>query len=102
MITLTPAAINEIKGILNSEANERLRIAVIGGGCSGFSYEFSIAKTIEEDDTVVEDILVVDPMSFQYMTNATVDYVEELIGSSFRIDNPDATSTCGCGSSFSA
>lgn len=76
-----------------------------GGGCSGFQYGFTFEETINEDDTKVEKdnvILLVDPMSLQYLTGAEIDYQDNVQGSQFVIKNPNATTTCGCGSSFSA
>lgn len=81
-----------------------LRVSVTGGGCSGFQYGFKFDENINDGDTVVETngvTLVVDPMSEQYLMGARVDYLENLEGSRFVIDNPNATTTCGCGSSFS-
>jgi len=101
MITLTPAAINEIKDVLKTEGERWIRISIKGGGCSGFNYAFDFAQEKEEDDITVDDIVLIDSMSLQYLDNATVDYKEELLGSSFHIENPNASTTCGCGSSFS-
>lgn len=101
MITLTPAAINEIKDVLKTEGERWIRISIKGGGCSGFNYAFDFAQEKDEDDTTVDDIVLIDSMSLQYLDNATVDYKEELLGSSFHIENPNASTTCGCGSSFS-
>lgn len=101
MITLTQNAIDEIKQVLKTEGETWIRISIKGGGCSGFNYVFDFAKVPEEDDTSFHGIVLVDSMSLQYLTGATVDYKEELLGSSFHIENPTAASTCGCGSSFS-
>lgn len=101
MITLTQAAINEITDVLKTENERWIRISIKGGGCSGFNYAFDFAQEKEEDDTSIEDIVLIDSMSLQYLDNATVDYKEELLGSSFHIENPNAATTCGCGSSFS-
>ena len=82
-----------------------MRVFVSGGGCSGFQYGFTFEEVINEDDTqVVKDsvILLVDPMSLQYLTGAEIDYQDNVQGSQFVIKNPNATTTCGCGSSFSA
>ena len=82
----------------------KLRVFVTGGGCSGFQYGFTFDEDVADDDTIVERegvSLVVDPMSFQYLAGAEVDYQEGLEGSRFVIKNPNATTTCGCGSSFS-
>ena len=82
-----------------------LRVYIQGGGCSGFSYGFKFEDSLEEGDTTVENLgvtLVVDPMSIQYLMGAEIDYVEELMSAQFVIRNPNATATCGCGSSFAA
>lgn len=99
-------AVAKVKELVEDEGNPdlRLRVFVTGGGCSGFQYGFSFDDTQEEDDTAVERdgvTLLVDPMSYQYLVGATVDYQEGLQGSQFVVQNPNATSTCGCGSSFS-
>lgn len=106
-VTLTLAAADQIKNILSDESNPNLhlRIFVNGGGCSGFQYGFTLDEIVNEDDTQVENagvILLIDPMSLQYLIGAEVDYQTSLQGSQFVIRNPQATSTCGCGSSFSA
>jgi iron-sulfur cluster insertion protein len=110
--TFTPTALeftqglHKVKNLVNEEGNERLklRVFVTGGGCSGFQYGFTFDEDVAEDDTIVERegvSLVVDPMSFQYLAGAEVDYQEGLEGSRFVIKNPNAATTCGCGSSFS-
>lgn len=101
MITLTQNAVNEIQQILATEHEKWIRVSVRGGGCSGFSYAFDLTSTQEPDDTVVDDVVLVDSMSLQYLNGATVDYKSHLLGSSFSIDNPNVVATCGCGSSFS-
>ena len=106
MITITDSAKERINGLLAETGNPalKLRVFVQGGGCSGFSYGFTFDEEINEDDfeTQLEDFTVlVDVMSMQYLNGATVDFKEDIRGSSFVIDNPHATSTCGCGSSFS-
>lgn len=104
MITLSNAALDKIKDILQEENNPsaKIRAFVQGGGCSGFSYGFIIDTEQSEDDFVIADNLVlVDGSSMQYLEGATIDYVEDLIGSSFKVVNPNAETTCGCGSSFS-
>ncbi len=81
-----------------------LRVYIEGGGCSGFQYGFEFEDDLQDDDTVVENNgvkLVVDPLSLQYLTGASIDYLEDLQGSRFVVSNPNASSTCGCGSSFS-
>ena len=105
MITLTEAAQEKIKEVLADESPEsRLRMYVQGGGCSGFSYGFTIDDEQNEDDFEIptsSQSVLVDSMSLQYLQGAVVDYVEDLQGSRFSIKNPQAQSTCGCGSSFS-
>ena len=104
-MNLTESAISKIKEILADEENPaiKLRVFVQGGGCSGFSYGFSIDEKIESDDFVIESHnvkILVDAMSITYLEGAEIDYKEELMGSSFTIKNPNATNTCGCGASF--
>jgi iron-sulfur cluster insertion protein len=106
MITVTPAAISKIKDILSEENNPKLKVRMFvqGGGCSGFQYGFTIDEELNEDDFVIEDaeeLIVTDSMSMQYLVGAVVNYKEDLTGSQFVIENPNAQSTCGCGSSFS-
>lgn len=105
-IEFTEAAVAKLKSLIEEEENERLmlRVYVTGGGCSGFQYGFTFDEEHQEDDTeVVRDgvTLVVDPLSFQYLVGSEVDYKENLEGSRFTVQNPNATSTCGCGASFS-
>lgn len=104
---LTDAAAHRIKVLLVKENNPEfnLRLFVSGGGCSGFQYGFTFDEVINEDDTIVtnSDVkLIVDSASIQFLEGSTVDFEENLIGSQFVIKNPNAKSTCGCGSSFSA
>ena len=101
MITLTEAATSEIEQGLAENNEPYLRISVQGGGCSGFQYVFDFEQTKEEDDFEIGKVLV-DSMSMQYLNKAVVDYVDDLMGSQFVIKNPNAQTTCGCGSSFSA
>ncbi len=106
-ILFTHSAAAKVRALLEDEGNPdlKLRVFVSGGGCSGFQYGFSFEETVEEDDTAIETdgvLLLVDPMSFQYLTGAEIDFQEGVEGSQFVIRNPNATSTCGCGSSFSA
>ena len=106
MITLTENAITKLQDVLAEENNPaiKLRIFVQGGGCSGMSYGFSLDEEVNEDDFHIEQSgthVLVDSMSAQYLTGATIDYVEGDMGSSFSIDNPMAQTSCGCGSSFS-
>jgi iron-sulfur cluster insertion protein len=105
MITLTDSAKEKIKDILYDEGNPNLalRTFVQGGGCSGFSYGFTLDEIQNEDDfsfPLDEFKVLIDAMSMQYLQGAVIDYAEELMGSSFTIKNPNAVSTCGCGSSF--
>lgn len=102
---MTPSAVVKLQELFAEEANPNLllRVFVQGGGCSGFQYGFTFDETRNEDDFDVpsEVPVVVDSMSMQYLQGATIDYKEDLMGASFAIDNPQAQSTCGCGSSFS-
>lgn len=105
-ISFSEAAANKIKALLAEEDNAelKLRVFVAGGGCSGFQYGFTFDESQDEDDVVLENYgvtLLVDGMSLQYLTGAEIDYQEKLEGSQFVIHNPNVTSTCGCGSSFS-
>lgn len=100
MLTITDSALNEITTGLTDSEEPYLRISVQGGGCSGFNYVFDFEQTKNEDDFEIGQVLV-DSLSMQYLSGATVDYVEDLMGSQFVIKNPNAQSTCGCGSSFS-
>lgn len=102
----TQGAASKVKNLVDEEGNPRLklRVFVTGGGCSGLQYGFTFDEDVAEDDTIVERegvSLVVDAMSFQYLAGSEVDYQEGLEGSRFVIKNPNATTTCGCGSSFS-
>jgi len=102
MITVTESAKKQLDEILMNDVSMKyVRAFVQGGGCSGFNYGFTIEDDKEEDDFVIDQLLI-DPMSMQYFENATIDYVSDrLKGSQFVISNPNAKSTCGCGSSFS-
>jgi iron-sulfur cluster assembly accessory protein len=104
-ITLTERAAKRVSAILSKEdAGATLRISVNGGGCSGFSYAFDIGKDRGEDDIIVARdgaTVLIDAVSVEYMKGATIDFVDDLMGQSFRINNPLATSGCGCGTSFS-
>ncbi len=105
-IIFTTNAAGKVSEMLVEEgdANLKLRVYVTGGGCSGFQYSFAFDDQMAEDDLAVEKegvTLLVDSMSFQYLVGATIDYQEGLEGSRFVITNPNATATCGCGSSFS-
>tara|TARA_Y100001936_G_C15928057_1_gene587795 strand:- start:325 stop:726 length:402 start_codon:yes stop_codon:yes gene_type:complete len=106
-LIFTDSAASKVKKLIEEEGNKnlKLRVFVSGGGCSGFKYGFTFDELINEDDTVMEKNgvkLLVDPMSFQYLAGAEIDYKEDIQGAQFIIKNPSATSTCGCGSSFSA
>ena len=105
MITLTESAVAKLRDLFAEENNPALllRVFVQGGGCSGFQYGFTFDESRNEDDFDVpaEVPVVVDSMSMQYLQGATINYREDLMGASFMIDNPQAVSTCGCGSSFS-
>lgn len=106
LLNLTPRAAEKALQLINEEGNDqlKLRVFVTGGGCSGFQYGFSFDEEMAEDDTPVEHgdmTLVIDALSYQYLVGATVDYLEGLEGSRFVVINPNATTTCGCGVSFS-
>ena len=107
VLQITDGAVNKILSLSNSEDDSNslnLRVYVTGGGCSGFQYGFSFDKVIDEEDTCITKDganLVVDSLSLQYLEGSTVDYTEDLMGSKFIIKNPNATTTCGCGESFS-
>ena len=103
MITITESAQHRIQEILAEENNPVLRVRafVQGGGCSGMQYGFTLDEAHDPDDDFEVEGVLVDSMSMQYLANATIDYKEDITGSSFVIDNPQATTTCGCGSSFS-
>jgi iron-sulfur cluster insertion protein len=106
ILQVTERAVHKVQSLLEEEANDelKLRVFVTGGGCSGFQYGFTFDELVAEDDTQVEKdgvVVLVDPMSFQYLAGAEVDYTEGLEGSRFVVSNPNATTTCGCGSSFS-
>lgn len=105
-LIFTDAAAAKVKELIEEENNDqlKLRVFVSGGGCSGFQYGFTFDETVQEGDTEVENggvTLLIDPMSFQYLVGAEIDYSEGLEGAQFVIRNPNATTTCGCGSSFS-
>lgn len=104
-LIFTDAAANKVRELLNDEDNDqlKLRVYITGGGCSGFQYGFTFDENSDEGDTVVEKngvTLLVDPMSVQYLEGAEIDYVEGIEGEQFVIRNPNASTTCGCGSSF--
>ena len=106
-LIFTDNAASKVRQLIDEEGNPglKLRVFVSGGGCSGFQYGFTFDESVGEDDTVMEKngvTLLIDPMSFQYLVGAEIDYQENLEGAQFVIKNPNATTTCGCGSSFSA
>lgn len=105
-LTLTDNAAKKLAKLKSAENNDnlKLRVYITGGGCSGFSYNFDFAEDLDDDDSVFangNESLVVDSLSYQYLAGSTIDYTEGLEGSRFIVDNPNATTTCGCGSSFS-
>jgi iron-sulfur cluster insertion protein len=106
-LLFTDNAADKVRQLIDEEGNPdlKLRVFVSGGGCSGFQYGFTFEEDKQEDDTAMEKngvTLLVDPMSYQYLVGAEIDYQENVEGAQFVIKNPNATSTCGCGSSFSA
>ncbi|HLU76304.1 MAG TPA: iron-sulfur cluster insertion protein ErpA [Burkholderiales bacterium] len=106
-LIFTDSAASKVKQLIDEEGNSelKLRVFVSGGGCSGFQYGFTFDEVANEDDTVMEKngvSLLIDPMSYQYLVGAEIDYTEGLEGAQFVIKNPNAQTTCGCGSSFSA
>ncbi len=104
-ISVSDRAANRIRDILANEAGQKaLRVSVNGGGCSGFRYDFEIVQDANADDLVIEKSgarVVIDPVSIPYMSGSEIDFVDDLIGASFKITNPNATASCGCGTSFS-
>lgn len=103
-VVATDNALKRVAEVLRGEApGSFLRISVNGGGCSGFQYAFDIVPDAEEGDLILGDTearLAIDPLSLDFMKGARIDYVDDLMGSSFRIENPNATASCGCGTSF--
>lgn len=105
-LLFSDSAASKVRELLEQEDNPnlKLRVFITGGGCSGFQYGFTFDENVQDGDTVVEKAgvtLLVDPMSYQYLVGAEIDYTEGLEGAQFVIRNPNATTTCGCGSSFS-
>ena len=104
-VTVSDRAAKQIAKILGAEPEPMmLRVAVTGGGCSGFQYNFALDDARTDDDLVIEKdgvTVLVDPMSLDFLKGAEIDYVDDLIGAAFKIHNPNATSSCGCGTSFS-
>jgi len=106
-LLFTDSAANKVKELIEEEGNPtlKLRVFVSGGGCSGFQYGFTFDEASNDDDTAMEQngvTLLIDAMSYQYLVGAEIDYQENAEGAQFVIKNPNAASTCGCGSSFSA
>ena len=104
-ITVTERAARRIGEILRAEpAGSMLRLSVMGGGCSGFQYKFDVDRDKANDDIAVSRdgvTIVVDPVSLQYLAGSEIDFVDDLIGASFKVNNPKAKASCGCGTSFS-
>ena len=104
-VRLTERAAKRIAEILREEAGaSSLRVAVTGGGCSGFQYDFCLEDSRGDDDLVLARdgaVVLIDPVSLDFLKGAEIDFVEEMIGAAFKINNPNATSSCGCGTSFS-
>ncbi|PSW04250.1 iron-sulfur cluster insertion protein ErpA [Photobacterium lipolyticum] len=105
-LTFSDVAANKVKALIAEEENPnlKLRVYITGGGCSGFQYGFTFDEKVNDGDMTIENsgvTLVVDPMSLQYLIGGVVDYTEGLEGSRFFVNNPNATTTCGCGASFS-
>ncbi len=105
-VNFTDAAANKVRSLIEEEGDDqlKLRVFITGGGCSGFQYGFTFEEDVNEDDTQVENggvTLLIDPTSYQYLVGAEIDYSDGIEGSQFVIRNPNATTTCGCGSSFS-
>lgn len=106
VLVFTDSAAAKVRELIEEEGNPelKLRVFVTGGGCSGFQYGFTFDEEVAEDDAVIEKggvTLLIDSMSYQYLVGAEIDYVEGIEGAQFVIRNPNATTTCGCGQSFS-
>ena len=103
-VTVSARAARRVAEILRAEADTAmLRLAVTGGGCSGFQYNFALDDTKQPDDLVLERdgaTILIDPVSLDFLKGAEIDYVDDLIGAMFKVNNPNATSSCGCGTSF--
>ncbi len=103
-VGITKSAARQVNKVLAHEAaGSCLRVAVNGGGCSGFQYAFDIVPAAESDDLVLERdgaMVLIDPVSLEYLRGSQIDFVDDLIGQSFKIENPNATASCGCGTSF--
>jgi len=106
LLEFSDSAVKKLKSLQQEEGNSnlKLRVSVYGGGCSGFQYTFSLDEEVKATDRTVEKdgaVLIIDQMSYNYLAGSTVDYTEGLEGAMFVVNNPNATSTCGCGASFS-
>jgi iron-sulfur cluster assembly accessory protein len=103
LVSMSASAARRLSKILSADDGSALRISVKGGGCSGFQYSFDIEKTRADDDLVVERdgaVVLVDPVSLEYMKGSELDFVDDLMGQSFKVKNPNAVASCGCGVSF--
>lgn len=103
-VKLTARAAKRINAIMAEQKRKALRVGVVGGGCSGFSYTFDFADTPNDDDLVIERdgaCVIIDNMSLEFLHGSEIDFSDELIGAAFKINNPNATAGCGCGTSFS-
>ena len=104
-VTVSPRAAKRIATILAGEGQgTMLRLAVTGGGCSGFQYNFALDETRMDDDLFIEESgarILIDPVSLDFLAGAEIDFTDDLIGQAFKVNNPNATSSCGCGTSFS-
>ncbi|HNQ92866.1 MAG TPA: iron-sulfur cluster assembly accessory protein [Alphaproteobacteria bacterium] len=102
-LTISPTAYNRIEDMRTAKGNSRLylRLSVSGGGCSGFRYDFSWDDAPKADDLTIDDVVLVDEVSVPFLNGATIDYVVSMMGEQFKVINPNATSGCGCGESFS-
>ena len=104
-VTVSPRAAQRIAAILAAEAQPvMLRLAVTGGGCSGYSYNFALDETRMDDDLLVEEggaKILIDPVSLDFLAGSEIDFTDDLMGQAFKVNNPNATSSCGCGTSFS-
>jgi iron-sulfur cluster assembly accessory protein len=104
-LTITERAAKKIGQILKAEpSGAMLRLSVLGGGCSGFQYKFDVENAKADDDVMIERdgvTMLIDPVSLQYLAGSEVDFVDDLIGASFKVNNPQAKTSCGCGTSFS-
>jgi iron-sulfur cluster assembly accessory protein len=104
-LTITERAAKKIGQILKAEpSGTMLRLSVLGGGCSGFQYKFDVENAKADDDVLIERdgvTMLIDPVSLQYLAGSEVDFVDDLIGASFKVNNPQAKTSCGCGTSFS-